>query len=146
VCTPGAAAKNQLRNAHKQFGHNCTFFLTTSPHHISRLPDPCHILTVALPCQSGILQVLRSNASLEPDWRCSAHSRNAAFESPPANTTVQEAENAFPAMNETLTGTRTKPRHTAVKAPSWMLVNSDFVSNEIDESELQDEKHDEQRI
>jgi hypothetical protein len=33
-----------------------------------------------------------------------------------------------------------------VNASDSMRVNSESVSNEIDESELQDEKHDEQRI
>jgi hypothetical protein len=33
-----------------------------------------------------------------------------------------------------------------VTAPASMCVNSESFSNEIDESKLQDEKHDEQRI
>jgi hypothetical protein len=31
-------------------------------------------------------------------------------------------------------------------APDWMRINSESVSNEIDESDLQAAKHDEQRI
>jgi hypothetical protein len=34
----------------------------------------------------------------------------------------------------------------AAKAPTSMRVNSEFISNEIDESEVQDDKDDEQRI
>jgi hypothetical protein len=49
-------------------------------------------------------------------------------------------------MNETLTGTTTKDRHVTAKALASMRVNSESVSNEIDESELQGEKHPEQRI
>jgi hypothetical protein len=48
---------------------------------------------------------------------------------------VQEAENAVPAMNETPPGTTTNDRHVAAKAPVSMCVNSESVSNEIDESE-----------
>jgi hypothetical protein len=60
--------------------------------------------------------------------------------------TVQSAGNASPAMNETLTGTTTKERCVPAKAPASIRVNSEYLSNEIDESDLQDEKHDEQRI
>jgi hypothetical protein len=49
-------------------------------------------------------------------------------------------------MNETPTGTTTKDRHVAAKALASIRVNSESVSNEIDESDLQGEKHDEQRI
>jgi hypothetical protein len=49
-------------------------------------------------------------------------------------------------MNETVTGTKTKDRDVAVNARASMRVNSEFVSNEIDESDLQFEKHDEPRI
>jgi hypothetical protein len=37
-------------------------------------------------------------------------------------------------------------RAVCLQAAASMRVNSESVSNEIDESELQDEKHDEQRI
>jgi hypothetical protein len=49
-------------------------------------------------------------------------------------------------MNETFPGTTTKDRHVAAKASASMRVNSESVSNEIDESDLQCEKHDKQRI
>jgi hypothetical protein len=49
-------------------------------------------------------------------------------------------------MNEVLPGTSTKYRSVPAKAPVSIRVNSDSVSNEIDESNLQNEKHDEQRI
>jgi hypothetical protein len=49
-------------------------------------------------------------------------------------------------MNETLLGTTTKNRRSFMKAPAWMRVNSESVLNEIDKSDWQFEKHDEQRI
>jgi hypothetical protein len=48
-------------------------------------------------------------------------------------------------MNKTLTGTTAKDRRVSAKALASMRVNSEFASNEIDESEWQDEKHSEQR-
>jgi hypothetical protein len=48
-------------------------------------------------------------------------------------------------MNETLPGTITEDRRLPVKAPVSTRTNSEFVSNEIDESDLQFAKHDEQR-
>jgi hypothetical protein len=60
--------------------------------------------------------------------------------------TVQSAGNASPAMNETVTGTTTKERYVPAKAPASIRVNSESVSNDIDESDSQYEKHDEQRI
>jgi hypothetical protein len=48
-------------------------------------------------------------------------------------------------MNETLTGTTTKERRVATKAKPLILVNSESVSNETDESDLQDKKQDAQR-
>jgi hypothetical protein len=52
----------------------------------------------------------------------------------------------MPAMNDTLTGTTTKNANVGVKVPTSMCVNSESASNEIDESELQNEKQPEQRI
>jgi hypothetical protein len=49
-------------------------------------------------------------------------------------------------MNETLPGTTTKDRSVALQARASMRANSESVSNEIDESELEYEKHSEQRI
>jgi hypothetical protein len=49
-------------------------------------------------------------------------------------------------MNETLTGTTTKERRVSANARAWMTVNSESVSNKIEESDLQNEKHDGQRI
>jgi hypothetical protein len=60
--------------------------------------------------------------------------------------TAQEEGNASPAMTEVLSGTITKDRFGAQKAQASMSIKSDSVSNEIDESDLQYEKHDEQRI
>jgi hypothetical protein len=49
-------------------------------------------------------------------------------------------------MNETLAGATAENRYVARKELVSMHVNSESVSNEIDESELQFEKQDEQRI
>jgi hypothetical protein len=49
-------------------------------------------------------------------------------------------------MNEVLSGTTTRSRGVPPKVPASMRVNSESASNEINESELQDEKHNEQRI
>jgi hypothetical protein len=49
-------------------------------------------------------------------------------------------------MNEVFPGTITKYRSAPAKASVSIRVNSESVSNEIDESDLQYEKHDEQRI
>jgi hypothetical protein len=59
---------------------------------------------------------------------------------------VQERGNASPAMNKVLPGTTTKDRLVGEQARVSMRVNSESVSNEIDESDSQYEKHDEQRI
>jgi hypothetical protein len=48
-------------------------------------------------------------------------------------------------MNEILPGATTKDRDVAWQAPASMRVNSESVSKEIDESDLQCEKHSEQR-
>jgi hypothetical protein len=60
--------------------------------------------------------------------------------------TLQKGGNASPAMNGVLPGTVTKDRFVPLQAPASMRVNSESVSNEIDESDSQHEKHDEQRI
>jgi hypothetical protein len=57
-----------------------------------------------------------------------------------------ESGNAPPAMNDPLSGTTTDNKYVILKASASMRANSDSVSNEIDESDLQYEKHDEQRI
>jgi hypothetical protein len=49
-------------------------------------------------------------------------------------------------MNEIFPGKTTKERFVAQQALTSMHVNSEFTSNEIDESDLQNEKHSEQRI
>jgi hypothetical protein len=49
-------------------------------------------------------------------------------------------------MNEVLAGRTTKERFVSQQTRASMCVNSESVSNEFDESELQAEKHDEQRI
>jgi hypothetical protein len=59
---------------------------------------------------------------------------------------AQEGGNASRAMNEILPGRTTKDRFVFPQAPVSMRVNSEFVSNEIDESDMQYEKHPEQII
>jgi hypothetical protein len=49
-------------------------------------------------------------------------------------------------MNETLSRTATDDKDVQEKASASICANSDFRSTEIDESELHDEKYDEQRI
>jgi hypothetical protein len=48
-------------------------------------------------------------------------------------------------MNEVLPGTTTKDRFVFQQTLASMSVNSESVSNEIDESDWQYEKHDEER-
>jgi heat shock protein HspQ len=59
--------------------------------------------------------------------------------------TSHEQGNASPAMNTTLSGSKTKSRVVPAKAVD-SIRDSELDSNEIDESDLQNEKHDEQRI
>jgi hypothetical protein len=148
MCSPGAASKSQLCNADKQLSLKLTFIPKTSPHHISRVFAPYHIVNRALPspASSRTLQVHHSNASLDPDWRRPDHSRNAAFESPLAGATAQSVGNASPAMNQILSGIIAKDKHVAANAFDSMCVKSESVSNEIDESNSQSEKHSEHRI
>jgi hypothetical protein len=49
-------------------------------------------------------------------------------------------------MNEAVRGTTIKSRCVPANASVSILVNSESGSNEIDETDLQYEKHDEQRI
>jgi hypothetical protein len=49
-------------------------------------------------------------------------------------------------MNKVLAGTVIKSICVPAKAPVSMRINWESCLNEIDESELQSEKHDEQRI
>jgi hypothetical protein len=95
---------------------------------------------------SPIPDLLRSNALLEPNWRPLFHARNSASESDPPNVTAHEGRNASPAMNDVLPGTISKDRFVASQALASMRANSEFVSNEIDESGRQYEKDDKQRI
>jgi hypothetical protein len=60
--------------------------------------------------------------------------------------TAHEGGNASPAMNDVLPGTISKDRFVASQALASMHANSEFVSNEIDESGRQYEKDDKQRI
>jgi hypothetical protein len=60
--------------------------------------------------------------------------------------TAQERGNALPAMNNVFSGITTKDRSVIAQARASIRVNSESISNEIDESDLQYEKHDEQRI
>jgi hypothetical protein len=59
---------------------------------------------------------------------------------------AQPGGNALLAMNPLFSGTTTDDKDVKWKAQSSMRVNSESVSNEIDESDLQFEKHDEERI
>jgi hypothetical protein len=56
------------------------------------------------------------------------------------------AGNASPALNDTCAGIATDDKDVLLKALASMRVNSESVSNEIHESDLQSEKHDEERI
>jgi hypothetical protein len=60
--------------------------------------------------------------------------------------TAQWRGKALPAMNAVLPGTTTKDRCDPVKAADSIHVNSEYVSNEIDESDLQSAKQFEQRM
>jgi hypothetical protein len=54
--------------------------------------------------------------------------------------------NAFPAINDAFSGTITDDNDVIVKASASMRINSESVSNEIDESDVQLKKHLQQRI
>jgi hypothetical protein len=53
---------------------------------------------------------------------------------------------ALPAINSAFPGAKTDDKNVILKASASMRTNLDSVSNEIDERELQFEKHSEQRI
>jgi hypothetical protein len=53
---------------------------------------------------------------------------------------------SLPEMNNVSPGITTDNKDVKEKAPSPIRANSDFVSNEINESDLQCEKQDKQRI
>jgi hypothetical protein len=74
------------------------------------------------------------------------HSLNSALESTQADVTAQWRGKASPAMNEVLPGTTTKYRCDPGKSADRICLNSQSVSNEIDESDLQYEKHKNQSI
>jgi hypothetical protein len=59
--------------------------------------------------------------------------------------TSHEQGNALPAMNTTLSGRKTKSRLVPAKTVD-SIRDSDSDSNKTDESDMQCEKHDEQRI
>jgi hypothetical protein len=71
---------------------------------------------------------------------------NSARQSDPANVAEQEEGNPSRAMNKVLLGRTTKDSFVSRQAPASMHVNSEFPSNTINESDLQNEKHFEQRI
>jgi hypothetical protein len=95
---------------------------------------------------SRIPDVLGSNASLKQNWRRLFHALNSGSQSDPAIVTTREGRNASPAMNAVLSGTTTKDSCVSQQARASMHANSEFVLNEINESHLQSEKHDEQII
>jgi hypothetical protein len=95
---------------------------------------------------SPLPQGFRSNASLQPDrWR-RFHTLNSASESAHADVTATWRGKASPAMNEILRGTTAEYIFVPANAPASTRANSESVSNEIDESELQYKKQNEQRI
>jgi hypothetical protein len=60
--------------------------------------------------------------------------------------TLQDGGNASTARNDVLLGTIAKDRFVSEQAPASTRINSEYVSNEIDESELQCERQYEERI
>jgi hypothetical protein len=56
------------------------------------------------------------------------------------------AGNTFPAMKDAFSGTTTDDNDVLLKTAASIHSNLDSASNEIDDSELQDENHSEQRI
>jgi hypothetical protein len=98
---------------------------------------------LAVSCMSD---AIRSNIRPKPKWRRIFYALNSALDSDAVNARAQKGGNASPAVNEISAGTRTKARSVAMKARASMHINSESISNEIDESDLQYEKHDEQRI
>jgi hypothetical protein len=60
--------------------------------------------------------------------------------------TTQLGGNALPTTDEVFSPTTTGDRHVKEKASASIRGNFDSVSNEIDESDLQNKKHSEQRI
>jgi hypothetical protein len=62
------------------------------------------------------------------------------------NVTAQEGRNASQAMDDVLPGTITMCRFVSRQAPVSTRVNPESVSKEINESDMQFEKHAEQRI
>jgi hypothetical protein len=60
--------------------------------------------------------------------------------------TTHLRRNAPPVTNEVFCDTRTDDKDVEQKASTSICANSDSVSNDIDESELQNEKQYEQRI
>jgi hypothetical protein len=63
------------------------------------------------------------------------HALNSASQSDPAIVTAQEGGNASSAMNEELPWITTNDKSVAQQALASMRVNSESISNEIDESE-----------
>jgi hypothetical protein len=105
-----------------------------------------------LPISSGNVFISSSSTdsfavnSPIPDVLHSSHTLNSAPESDTVNVTAQERGNASSAMNIVLSGTTTQAIGVASQAPASMRFNPESVSNEIDESDVQYEKHCEQRI
>jgi hypothetical protein len=119
----------------------------TSPS--AQMPSPSFLSSSSpdsLFTNSRIPDAFRSNASLQPNSRPRFHAMNSASQSDPANVTAQERGNASPAMNEVLRGTTTEDIYVSAKARASMRANSESVSNEINESDLQSKNHSEQRI
>jgi hypothetical protein len=62
------------------------------------------------------------------------------------NMTTQWGRNVSPALNEAFSRTTTRKRRVLLESRASMDADFDPVSNEIEESELQNDEHDEQRI
>jgi hypothetical protein len=99
--------------------------VSSTPHH---LPTPS--------CQNNHLRC----PSLELNCRPTFHVTNSPSESGGGKVTAQEGGYATPAMNEVLPGTITKDRGVCQQAKAPVCANSEPVSNDIDESDLQYEK------
>jgi hypothetical protein len=110
------------------------------PHLLSLCPRPCphHLPTLSLPILPQHLVCARLTTTV--------HSLNSASESVPMNMTTQWSRNVSPALKEAFSRTTTRTRRVLLESRASMDANFDPISNEIKDSELQNEERDEQRI
>jgi hypothetical protein len=116
---------------------------SVSHHQISRPPSPNHVTiphVPIIPFLTAFAQTHRSTGSIIqiPFAQFSIRISH-------ADMTAQWPGKASPAMNEVFR-TTTKDKHVSPKALASIRVNSESVSNEINGSDRQYEKHDEQKI